>query len=136
MSNYKIEDIEGIGPALVEKFRSAGVKDTASLLAECNTPKKRKAMAEKTGIPEAQILKFTNMADLYRIKGVGSEFAQLLEAAGVDTVPELAKRKAENLAQTMSELNAKKKLTRIVPSSKQVAGWIEQAKSLARVISY
>jgi predicted flap endonuclease-1-like 5' DNA nuclease len=136
MANHKIEDIEGIGSVKGKKLRAAGVKGTASLLASAATPKQRKALAEKSGLDEAQILKFANMADLYRVKGIGSEYAELLEAAGVDTVPELAKRKAANLAQAMSTANAAKKLVRQLPSEKQVLKWIEQAKSLPRFLKY
>ena len=136
MANYKIEGIEGIGPVKGEKFRAAGVKDTDSLLTNVCTPKQRKELAEKTGLPEAQILKFANMADLYRIKGIGSEYSELLEAAGVDTVPELAKRKAANLWQAMTNLNKEKKLCRLTPSETSVSKWIEQAKSLPRMLKY
>ena len=136
MANYRIEDIEGIGSVKGKKLRAAGVKSVASLLATTVTPKQRKDLAEKSGLDEAQILKFANMADLYRVKGIGSEYAELLEAAGVDTVPELAKRKAANLAQAMSAANAAKKLVRQLPSEKQVLKWIEQAKSLPRVLKY
>ena len=136
MANYKIEDIEGIGPVKGKKLREAGVNSTASLLANAVTPKQRKVLAEKTGLDEAQILKFANMADLYRVKGIGSEYAELLEAAGVDTVPELSKRKAANLAQAMAAVNGAKKLVRQLPSEKQVEKWIENAKALPRVLKY
>ncbi|MFQ3577056.1 MAG: DUF4332 domain-containing protein, partial [Cytophagales bacterium] len=96
MANYKIEEIEGIGPVLGEKFRSVGVNNTDTLLENTKTPKQRKELAEKTGIDEKKILKFANMVDLFRVKGIGSEFSELLEASGVDTVPELAQRNAEN----------------------------------------
>lgn len=136
MANYKIENIEGIGPVKGEKFRAAGVKDTDSLLAYAATPKQRKALAEKTGLDEGQILKFANMADLYRIKGIGSEYSELLEAAGVDTVPELAKRKVANLVQAMVDLNQTKRIVRRTPSEKRVIKWIEQAKALPRMLKY
>lgn len=136
MANHKIEDIEGIGAVMGEKFRSAGVKDTDSLLQNALTPKQRKHLAEKTGLSEARILKFANMADLYRISGVGSEYSELLEAAGVDTVPELAKRNAANLTQAMATLNQEKKLTRQVPTESEVTKWIEQAKGLPRMLEY
>ena len=136
MASYKIEDIEGIGPVKGKKLREAGVNSTASLLANAVTPKQRKVLAEKSGLDETQILKFANMADLYRVKGIGSEYAELLEAAGVDTVPELSKRKAANLAQAMSAVNVAKKLVRQLPSEKQVAKWIENAKALPRVLKY
>lgn len=136
MANRKIEDIEGIGPVTGEKFRAAGVKDTDTLLAKAATAAARKALAEATGLSAAQVLKFANMADLYRVKGVGSEFSELLEAAGVDTVPELARRNAANLAAAMAELNASKKLAGRAPTEKEVAGWIEHAKSLPRALEY
>lgn len=136
MANYKIEDIEGIGAAKGQMLRKAGVKSTNSLLANAATPKQRKELAAKTGLNEAQILEFANRADLYRIKGIGSEYSDLLEAAGVDTVPELSKRKAANLEQAIADCNKAKKIVRIVPSEKRVAKWIEQAKALPRVLKY
>ena len=136
MANRKIEDIEGIGAVTGEKFRAAGVKDTDTLLAKATKPADRKALAEATGLSAAQVLKFANMADLYRVKGIGSEFSELLEAAGVDTVPELSRRNAANLAAAMAELNATKKLTRRVPTEAEVAGWIEHAKTLPRALEY
>ena len=136
MANHKIEDIEGIGAVMGEKFRAAGVKDTDSLLQNALTPKQRKELAEKTGLSEARILKFANMADLFRISGVGSEYSELLEAAGVDTVPELAKRNAANLAQAMATVNQEKKLTRQVPTEAEVTKWIDQAKGLPRMIEH
>ena len=136
MANYKIEDVEGIGSVIGEKLRAAGVKDTDALLAHCLTPKQRRELAEKCGLSEARLLKFANMVDLYRISGVGSEFSELLEAAGVDTVPELAQRNAANLTAAMAALNAEKKLTRRVPSEAEVTKWIEQAKTLPRKLEY
>jgi predicted flap endonuclease-1-like 5' DNA nuclease len=136
MANYKIEDLEGVGPVLGEKFRSAGVNNTDTLLAHSKTKKQRKELAEKTGISEDKVLKFANMVDLYRIKGIGSEFSELLEAAGVDTVPELAQRNAENLTKKMEEVNLEKKLVRRTPSLKEVEGWVAQAKALPRALEY
>lgn len=132
----KIEDVEGIGPVIGGKLRSAGVKDTDALLENCRTAKQRKELAAKADIPEAKILKFANMVDLYRIKGVGSEYSELLEAAGVDTVPELAQRNAANLAKAMAKVNEEKNLTRRVPVESEVAKWIEQAKALPRMLEY
>jgi predicted flap endonuclease-1-like 5' DNA nuclease len=134
--SYKIDEIEGIGPAYAAKLGGAGIKTTEALLAACANPKGRKEMAAKTGLSEAQLLKWTNMADLMRINGVGEEYSELLEAAGVDTVKELKMRKADNLAAKMAEVNAVKKLTRTVPSAAMVAKWVEQAKSLPSAISY
>lgn len=136
MANQQIEDVEGIGPVTGEKFRSAGVKDTDSLLANARTPEQRKELAERTGLSERQILKFANLVDLYRIKGVGSEYSELLEAAGVDTVPELARRNAANLTQAMVMVNREKKLTRRDPAESEVSKWIEEAKSLPRMLEY
>lgn len=136
MANYKLEDVEGIGPVLGEKFRSAGVKDTDALLKNALTPGQRKALAEKTGLSEARVLKFANMVDLYRVSGVGSEYAELLEVAGVDTVPELATRNAAGLTQAMSAVNQEKKLTRQAPTESGVTKWIEQAKGLPRMLEY
>lgn len=136
MANYKIEDVEGIGPTYGEKLRSAGINDTDALLAACETPAKRKELAEKTGISDTHILKWANMVDLYRINGVGSEFSELLEASGVDTVPELAQRRADNLAAKMIEVNDAKSLTRRVPNEAEVQKWIEHAKTLPRAIHY
>ncbi|MGB5473895.1 MAG: DUF4332 domain-containing protein [Gammaproteobacteria bacterium] len=133
---YKIEEIEGIGPAFAAKLQPAGIKTTADLLKLCCDAKGRKATAEKSGLTESQLLKWANMADLMRISGIGSEYSELLEAAGVDTVKELRTRRADNLAAKMAEVNASKKLTRAVPSEKIVTGWIEQAKTLQPLIAH
>lgn len=133
---YSIDTIEGIGPAYKEKLIAAGIKTTDALLKLCCDKKGRKAMAEKSGCSEAQLLKWVNMADLMRIKGVGEEYSELLEAAGVDTVKELRNRNAENLTKAMADTNAKKKLVRSVPSLKQVSAWVEQAKQLPPTISH
>jgi predicted flap endonuclease-1-like 5' DNA nuclease len=134
--SYKTEEIEGIGPVYAEKLRTAGIGTTADLLRLCGDAKGRKATAATTGLSESQLLKWANMADLMRISGVGQEYSELLEAAGVDTVKELRNRNAENLAAKMAEVNASRKLTRTVPSEKAVAGWVEQAKSLDPLITH
>ena len=136
MANMKIEDIEGIGPAYGDKLANCGVKDTDTLLEKGCTKKGRKALADESGLSESQILKWCNMADLFRIKGVGPEFAELLEAAGVDTVKELRNRNAANLAEACAKTNEEKKLTRQVPSEKVVQGWIDQAKELPPTIEH
>jgi predicted flap endonuclease-1-like 5' DNA nuclease len=136
MANKKINDVEGIGPVIGEKLKNAGVADTDSLLNQAKTPALRKALAAKAGLTEKQLLRFANMVDLYRISGVGSEYAELLEAAGVDTVPELARRRADNLTTAMAELNATKKLVRRVPTEAEVTKWVEQAKALPRMLEY
>lgn len=133
---YKIQEIEGIGPAFADKLAAANIATTADLLDLCCDKKGRSATAEKTGVSEHQLLKWANMADLMRISGVGGEYSELLEAAGVDTVKELRHRNAANLADAMAEINETKKLTRQVPSESLVSGWIEQAKSLEPLITH
>ena len=134
--SYKIQEIEGIGPAYADKLAVADIDTTDELLKLCCDAKGRKATAEKTGVSESQLLKWANMADLMRISGIGSEFSELLEAAGVDTVKELRNRNAGNLAAKMAEVNEQKKLTRTVPSEKTVAGWVDQAKSMDPLITH
>jgi predicted flap endonuclease-1-like 5' DNA nuclease len=136
MAQYKIEDVEGIGPAYGEKLRAAGVMNTDQLLTAGKTKKGRGELAQKTGIGEGLILKWVNMVDLYRVKGIGSEFSELLEASGVDTVKELKHRIAANLVKKMTEVNEQKKLTRRVPTEAMVAGWIEEAKKLPAAVEY
>lgn len=133
---YKIEEIEGIGPAYAGKLALANISTTDDLLKLCCAADGRKATAEKTGIRESLLLEWTNMADLMRISGVGPEYSELLEAAGVDTVKELRNRNAENLAAKMAEVNESKKLTRNVPSQKVVSTWVDQAKSLDPLITH
>ena len=136
MANYKIEDVEGIGPVFGEKLRAVGITDTDSLLDNTCSPAQRKELAEKTEISPKLILRFANMVDIYRINGIGAQFSELLEAAGVDTVPELAQRNAANLAKALLETNEAKKLTRRTPSEKEVEDWIAQAKELPRRLTY
>ncbi len=128
--------IEGIGETYAAKLKEAGVGSVEALLKKGSTRKGRETLAEAAGVPEKLVLKWTNHADLARIRGVGGEYAELLEAAGVDTVPELAGRKPENLFAKMVAVNGEKKLVRKLPTEKQVAGWVEQAKGLDRVIQY
>lgn len=132
----KIIDIEGIGTAIAQKLKKAGVASTQSLLKQGATAKGRNVIAEKSGLSEKQILEWVNRADLFRIKGVGEQYSDLLENAGVDTVPELAHRKAENLHQKMMEVNQQKRLVRSLPSVSQVEEWISQAKQLPRIVTY
>ncbi|MEL0028067.1 MAG: DUF4332 domain-containing protein [Perlucidibaca sp.] len=136
MSNKKIEDVEGIGPAYGAKLTAAGIKDTDSLLAAAGKPAGRKDLAAKADIPEKLILKFANKVDLTRIKGIGAEYADLLEASGVDTVPELAQRVPANLAKKLAEVNDAKNLTRRVPAESEVERWVAEAKTLPRAIEY
>ncbi|MEQ9640846.1 MAG: DUF4332 domain-containing protein [Alphaproteobacteria bacterium] len=133
---YRIEEIEGIGPAYGAKLKDAGIDTTDKLLDACADPAGRKAMAEKTGLDASRLLKWANMADLMRISGVGEEYSELLEAAGADTVKELRNRNAANLAAKMAEVNEIKKLTRQVPSEATVTKWVGQAKELPPKLSY
>ena len=132
----KLEYVEGIGETYADKLRAAGVTTTDKLLEMGSTPKGREEIAEKAGIPEKLILEWVNAVDLFRINGVGQEYADLLEEAGVDTVPELAQRKPENLYAKMMEVNTAKKLVRAMPTEDQVADWVAQAKQLPRIIKY
>ncbi len=132
----KIIDIEGIGPVYAQKLTAIGITTTSKLLKKGATPKGRVELEEKTGISHALILEWVNLCDLFRIKGVGEEYSDLLEEAGVDTVPELAQRNSENLYTKLVETNKMKKLVRQLPSQRQVADWVEQAKSLPRAIEY
>ena len=131
-----IADIEGIGPVYAEKLAAAGVKTTDALLERGATSKGREELETTTGIGHVLILKWVNRADLYRIKGIGSEYSDLLEVAGVDTVPELAQRNAANLTETLAEANAARSLVRRVPTVAEVTDWIDQAKQLPRVVQY
>ena len=132
----KLIDIEGIGEVYAGKLNEAGLQTVEDLLKACETPADRKALAEKTGISEKLLLEWANRADLYRIKGIGSEYSDLLEAAGVDTVPELAQRNPANLHAKLKEINDEKHLVRRLPSEDEVADWIEQAKKLPRALKY
>ena len=132
----KIIDIEGIGKVYAEKLADAGLTTVEALLKAGASPKGRQALAEKTDISGKLILEWVNLADLFRIKGVGEEYSDLLEEAGVDTVPELAQRNAENLYTKLVETNAAKELVRRLPTQSQVADWIQQAKDMPRVVTY
>ncbi len=132
----KLVEIEGIGEAYAAKLIEIGISTTQELLEKGATPRGRAEIAEKTGISPKLILRWVNRADLIRVKGVGEEYADLLEMSGVDTVPELAQRNPDNLYQKLVEVNAEKKLVRQLPGRAQVADWVEQAKQLPRKIEY
>ena len=132
----KLTEIEGVGEFYAKKLREVGIATTDSLLERGATPAGRKAIADETGISGKLVLEWVNRADLFRIKGVAEEYADLLEEAGVDTVPELAQRNAESLREMMAAANARKRLVRALPASSIVADWIEQAKKLPRVLEY
>lgn len=131
-----ISKIEGIGEKYAAALKAAGITTVEALLKAGAAPKGRQELAEKTGISEKLVLEWANHADLFRIKGVGEEYSDLLEAAGVDTVVELATRNAENLFKALVETNTAKKLVRKLPTAGQVANWILQAKALPRVMTY
>lgn len=132
----KLSDIEGIGEAYSGKLEAAGISSMESLLETCCEKAGRKTIAEKAGVSEKQLLDWVNRADLARIKGVSTQYADLLEASGVDTVPELAQRNAANLQAKMVEVNEAKNLVRKVPSADQVEDWVAQAKTLPRIITH
>jgi predicted flap endonuclease-1-like 5' DNA nuclease len=131
-----LTEIEGIGEIYAQKLGEAGIQTTEALLEQGASPGGRKEIAEKTEISGKLIMKWVNRADLFRIQGIGEEYADLLELAGVDTVPELAQRNPENLYQKLATINQEKKLVRRLPAQDDVSNWIEQAKQLPRVITY
>ena len=131
-----IIDVEGIGHVYAAQLEAIGVKTTDDLLERGATEKGREELESASGIGHAFILKWVNRVDLYRIDGIGSEYSDLLEVAGVDTVPELAQRNAANLTETLAEANAARNLVRRLPTLEMVTDWIDQAKSLPRGVQY
>ena len=128
--------IEGIGPKLADKLKAAGVGSVEKLLEHGASKKGRVELAASAGMGEAQVARFVKHADLMRIKGIGGEYAELLEAAGIDSVPELAQRNSDNLHAKITEINEEKSLVRSVASAKQVAGWVDQAEDLPKMITH
>ena len=133
---YPLIEIDGIDEEVVRIFRKAGIRTTAKLLEAAKDLKGRKALAAKTGFSEQMLLRWANKVDRRRIKGIGEEYAQLLQAAGVDTVRELKHRNAQRLYKAMADANEKRRLVRVMPSERIVARWIEHAKKLPLKISY
>jgi len=131
-----VMDIEGIGKEYAEKLNENKIQTIDDLLEAGATPDGRKQLSEMTGISSKLVLEWVNLADLFRIKGVGEEYADLLEEAGVDTVVELATRKPENLHKKMGEVNEAKKIVRKLPSLSMVEGWVKEAKTLPRKVEY
>ena len=127
---YGVRKIGGVGPAVAAKLAKAGIRTTDGLLAACGDRRERRRLSERTGLPERQIQRFVNRADLMRIRGVGGDFAELLVASGVRTVRELSRRRPLNLALKVSAVNAEKKLSRRAPSASMVERWIVKAKEL------
>ena len=132
----KLVEIEGIGETYATKLESAEIKSLEVLLQKGSTKKGRKELEDATGISGKLLLRWINMADLFRVKGIGEQYSDLLEAAGVDTVPELAQRKPENLHGKMVEVNESKNLVRATPSLSAVEKWVAEAKELPRVVTY
>ena len=136
MASYPITDIDGIEPDMAVRLKSVGIRTTGRLLEAARNPRGRKLLAELTGFDVKKILCWANMADKMRVKGVGEEYAELLHAAGVDTVKDLKYRNPGNLAKSMAAANARRKLVRVLPSEKAVVRWIEHAKKLPLKITY
>jgi predicted flap endonuclease-1-like 5' DNA nuclease len=134
--SYPITDIEGVGPDEAALLKKVGIRTSARLLEAAKSPKGRKQLALRTGIDEKRLLKWANMADRMRIKGVGEDYAKLLRAVGVDTVRELKHRNAQKLAKAMADANAKRRLVQFLPSPKAVSRWIDHARKLPLKISY
>ncbi|MEO0972129.1 MAG: DUF4332 domain-containing protein [Pseudomonadota bacterium] len=132
----KLTEIEGIGQVYAEKLSADGIATTEKLLEAGCTRSGRKKISTQCDISEKLVLKWVNRADLARVKGIGEEYADLLELAGVDTVPELAQRNAANLHAKMAEVNEEKKAVRQLPSAEKVAAWVAQAKELPRVVTH
>jgi len=128
--------IEGIGEKYATKLKMIGISTTGTLLDRGSTPRGRKEIAEKSKISKTLILEWVNLADLFRIKGVGEEYSDLLEEAGVDTVVELAQRNPTNLYASVVDVNKKKKLVRKLPTEDQIKDWVKQAKKLPRIVKY
>jgi predicted flap endonuclease-1-like 5' DNA nuclease len=133
-----LKDIEGIGEATAKRFAEVGVRSVEALLKAGANAAGRKDLADRAGVSADKVLTWVNHADLFRIRGIAGQYSELLEAAGVDTVIELAKRNAKNLTDALAKANAagRQRIVRAVPSLKRVEGWIEQAKKLTRVVSY
>ncbi|MGD8394018.1 MAG: DUF4332 domain-containing protein [Candidatus Eiseniibacteriota bacterium] len=132
----KVSEIEGIGPSHATRLEAAGIKTTDDLLERCADPSGRKKVADATGLGESLLLRWANMADLMRVSGIGRQYAELLEAAGVDTIKELRNRNAENLAARMQEVNAERNLSGNAPPASMVKAWIEQAQLLDPKLTY
>lgn len=132
----QLSDIEGIGDVFQQKLVDAGVKSVEQLLESCSGKNARTTLAEQTGISEKLILAWVNKADLCRISGISTQYADLLEQAGVDSVAELAQRRADNLTLKLAESNAQKNLVKKLPTESQVEGWIAQAKDLPKVVTH
>jgi predicted flap endonuclease-1-like 5' DNA nuclease len=134
--SYPLTAIDGIDADVAAALKSAGVRTSVRLLEAAKDPRGRKTLSDQTGFCEKDILRWANMADRMRIKGMGKEFAGLMQAAGVVTVKELKYRNPARLAKAIADANAKRKLVRVLPSENAILRWIEQAKKLPMKITY
>lgn len=135
-ASYSITELDSLQPGIANKLRSFGIRTTSKLLEAAKDPKGRKSLAERTGLSPQCLLRVANFADKMRIKGIGEEYAELLEAAGVDTVRELKHRNPAKLAKRMADVNKRIKLVHALPSENVVLRWIDAAKKLSIMISY
>ena len=136
MASYAIADMRAVGAFYATKLKAVGIRSTTKLLERARTAKGRRQLAEISGIPETHILKWANMADLMRVRGVAEDYSELLGAAGVDTVKELKRRNAANLVARMAAINERRRLVQLLPSEKRVARWIDEAKTLEPMITH
>ncbi len=138
MPNYKLIEVEGIGPAMAKKMEKVNIRTVRGLLKRGATRKARKELAKTTGIKGSVILRWVNMSDLFRIRGIGKQYAELLERAGVDTVKELKMRKPDHLLAQMEKINnaGKKRLVRALPGVKRIKSWINQAQKMPPMVTY
>lgn len=134
--SYAVMDIKGIGPLMADKLKKVGIRTTAKLLETAASAKGRKELAAKIGVDEKTILRWANLVDRMRIKGIGEDYAWLLQKVGVDTVKELKYRNVAKLASAMREANKKNKMVRLLPSERRVQRWVDQAKQLPLKITY
>ena len=136
MASYPIADMHAIAPFYMNKLKAAGIRSTTTLLARAATPKLRRELVERTNIPMRLVLDWANIADLTRVRGIALDYAELLSAAGVNTVRDLGRRNAVTLVVRMNKINGEKRRVALMPSEKRVAGWIEAAKALKPGMEY
>jgi predicted RecB family nuclease len=136
MGTYSIKGLDGLDTDQAARLKAVGIRSTDALLARAGTPRLRRGLAEASGIPQAQILRWANIADLMRVPGVARDYAELLEAAGVETVKELKRRHPGRLTAHLAKVNADRNLVQLLPGETRVARWIEEAKSIQPAIAY
>ena len=134
--SYSLSAIAGIGPAMTARLKALGIRTTERLLEASQSARDRRVLAEKLGVDEQTVLRWANLTDRMRIKGVREPYAELLKDAGVDTVRELKYRNPGRLAQAMAEANARHKRVQLLPSETRVGHWIEAARKLDQKIKY